>query len=194
MICAIVARYPPKMGRKNAKGRKLRDALLAVTAPMAAEYLLNGVRYTCGNQHAQVSPIPTGAAGKEASRAELKNWFFNVNSSRKDRMDLTLDVFRMVKIIGFFAAARASWAVNVRQGEMVRRVLGILRRRGRHSSDDGGAAPRTPKASGDMRKPQREKPQSSGGIAKRHRIAAKADGRGGAPRGIGRKRVCFGRR
>ena len=190
-ICAIIAKYPLDMGRRNAKGRKLGDVLRAATAPMAAEYLLNGMRYICRNRSMQVSPLPMGATGNEALHAELKNWFTNVNAFHVDRMDFTLGVFRMVKMLGFLAAARAPWTVGLRQGEMVHRVLGMLRRRGRHSFDFGASAPRLPETLRDMKKPQRGKPQSSAGARKRPRIAAPKGRRADTPYDGGRSRVCF---
>ena len=89
-----------------------------------------------------------------------------MNAFREDRMDFTVDVSRIVKMIGFLAAAGAPWAVDLRQSEMAHWVLGMLRRRGRHTLDFGASAPRLPETLRDMKKPQREKPQSSAGARK----------------------------
>ena len=180
-ICAIIAKYPLDMGRRNTKGRKLGAVLHAATAPVTIEYLLNGARYICRNRGTQVSPLPTGATGNEALRAELKIWVNNVNAFHVDRTDFTLGALRMVKMPGPLEAARAPWAVDLRQGEMVHRAPSIRYR---------GAAPRPPETLGGMKKPQRGKPQSSAGGGKRPRIAAPPR-RAGTPRDGGRSRVCF---
>ena len=131
-----------------------------------------------------------GTTGNAALRADLKNWFNNLNAFHVDRMEFTLDVFHMVKMLGFLVAARSPWTVNLRQGEMVHRVLGALRQRGCHSFDYVGGTPRPPATLADMRKPQRERPQSARG-QKRPRMAPEAERRGGAQKVISRSRVCF---
>ena len=185
LICALIVKFNNQMGRTNDKGRTLLGVLRSALNPATVEYLLNGSRYLCGNLAARGNRLPVGTAGNEALHAELKLWFSNMNNYHRDRMDLSLSLFLMVKLVGYYAAVAFPCTLQLRQGEVIRRLLNKFRRDRLSAPVCGGSSTDVQEKLPDLRKPlrpaqskkrrQRDLPESSapdgGKDAKRRRSA-----------------------
>ena len=89
--------------------------LIAALGPGVMEFLLDSARFFLGRPSAELRPPPAGTAGNETLHSELKLWRDNKGSFNEGRMSLALNLFLLVEMITFFAAAAFACAAQMRR-------------------------------------------------------------------------------
>ena len=163
--------------------------------PASTEYLFNGMRYICRHPSAQSRSMPVGTTGNEALHAELKNWFANMSAYHGSRMELALNLFLLAKMTGFFSAVAFPCTIQLRQGDLLHRLFGVIRNRGLHTFGSNGRTVGACKTQRDLRKPT-QAAEAKKDRAKRPRVEGTGEGpsakrRRGAHNARRASRVCF---
>ena len=124
----IAQAHPEEMERVGTDKRTVLEVIMSGSAYQHYAYLMNGCQVMHELPAASRRTLAWGTTGNEAVHWQMKSWHANVRIQHGERVQRTMKVFSLVKMLIHNAAAYSPTLSQHSQGHVLSTIIGGIRR------------------------------------------------------------------